>query len=353
MRRTVIMILLFWASAALSSADTLKLTLDKQFTLGKKDFLFESISSVCEDKAENFYVLDRKAFKVYKFSKDGKLLFSFGNRGQGPADYIAPHSIYLTNDGHLVVNEERHFVSIFNEMGKFIKRIKVPKGLGLFYLNENLYHCWLWTPEGKQQVLIDRKGQIKKKFYSIKRDTFSINFPDETGRMVMFNHFVEEYVPDFFFSRFGNQAVIGVNNKYEIILIDMNGAVKNKISRDLKPDIITPDEKDYFKNLIDEDTDLPDFTKKKFIKKIPGNKNFFQKVLISKKDIWVFGVKENLIDEDSLVPAELYDLDTSLKGTLKIKDVPEFISEENLYVIDSNEDDELLLTKFRFSIEKE
>lgn len=50
--------------------------LKKVLELGKEDLIFYSITSISEDRNRNFYVLDEKAYKIYKFTSNGKLLLS-------------------------------------------------------------------------------------------------------------------------------------------------------------------------------------------------------------------------------------------------------------------------------------
>ena len=350
MKKTLFFVLLGWASLCLFPESLLKLNLKKQFTLGDKDIFFQSIASVYEDKRENVLVLDQKAYKVYKFSTSGKRLIAFGDRGLGPGCFVNPHKIYVTTGGNIVVNEIRDFVSTFDENGKFLNRVKLPKGLDLIFLNSNLFYAWVWTPEGKQQVLIDKNGKILKTFFSVSRDKFSINAPDKTGRLVMFNYFTEEYTPSLLSHQYKDHAAIGVTDKYEILLIDKNGKILNKISRDVSPGIISGEEKEYFKRKITGSNKLPDFAKKKFLKKIPKYKNYFSNIVVSESLLWVFRIKEDVTRRDSFIPVDLFTFDMKFKGTLKIERIPYFISPKTIYFVDTNSEDDLLLVKYSYSL---
>ena len=109
------------------------------FELGKEGILFSSIESVCEDAQQNVYVLDRKASKIYKFSPDGKLLLSFGSKGQGPGEFQAPHDIFIAQNEHIIVSEDIAFVSMFNAEGEFIERISAEKGLALTFFGRESF----------------------------------------------------------------------------------------------------------------------------------------------------------------------------------------------------------------------
>ena len=68
MKKTVFLMLLFLfyilTSTNSYSEDTVDLNMKKVLEIGKGDLLFSSITSVYEDRENNFYVLDTKACKV-------------------------------------------------------------------------------------------------------------------------------------------------------------------------------------------------------------------------------------------------------------------------------------------------
>jgi hypothetical protein len=68
----------------LQAEKSLELKRGEILEIGREDMLFVSITSVCEDKDLNFYVLDSKEHKIFKFSEDGKLMFSTGSSGEIP-----------------------------------------------------------------------------------------------------------------------------------------------------------------------------------------------------------------------------------------------------------------------------
>lgn len=323
--------------------------LKKIFELGKDDLIFYSITSICEDRDGNFYVLDQKAYKIYKFSPRGKLLLSFGNKGQGPGDMQQPHYIRLTPESHLAVCEEIGYVSFFDTRGNFLKRIRVPKGLGLTFINNNLYYGWEWKKKSKQQALINDKGEILKSFFEVSRDSFSVSAPDETGRMVVTNFVAREYTPCLLFSGGTDYSVMAVGNRYEILLLNNKGEVEKRIQRDVKPAQISPKERDYFKNEINNRKNLHDFAKKAFIKKIPAVKNYFVDILLSEKYIFVFRVKEDVLDEQAFIPVDIFWLRGGFIGTAGFASQPMLISDKYAYYVESVDDD-LLLVKYSYKI---
>lgn len=349
MKKYLIVFLALLLSLTTFPQTDLKLKMTKDLVLNKKEIVFEEVSSICEDEKENFYVLDSKAFKVYKFSKNGETLAAFGNHGLGPSDFVSPHTVNLTPEGNIIVSENRDYISFFNETGRFLKRIKVPKGLGLYFIKDDLLLGWIWTPTGKQQVLLDQGGEILKSFFSIPRDSFSINARDETGRAVLFNYFAEEYTPFFVFCQYQDYAAIGVSNKYEILLMK-NVKELAKISRNEAPTPIKANEKKHFTEIIKTNYKLPDFAKKKFLKKIPPYKNYFNHILISDQYIWVFRIKDDITEDTAMIPVDLFGIDSLFKGKVYIQALPHYISKKYIYVVDTDSEDNLILIRYSFTL---
>jgi hypothetical protein len=351
-KKTIYVMMLLTLGYLLYPVNVLELKLEKVFEIGQKKIFFESITAVYEDEKENIYVLDEKAYKVYRFSNEGNLQLIFGNRGQGPGDFISPHSLYVTPDGNIIINDLRDYVSVFDKQGKFLNRIKISKGLDLNLLNPELFYGWIWTRKGKQQVLLDKNGEIKQSFFFVSNDDFSISLPDETGRLVMFNCFMNEYTPFLLFSHYKNYSIIGVTNKYEILMVNQKGKIIEKFYRDIKPGVIGPVEKEYFKNQINNNRNLPDFVKKKFIRKIPRYKNYFNHILISGQYIWLFRIKDNVFEQDSHIKVDIFNIDSKFIGTLAVKELPLFISAKYIYFEETNIQEDFLISKYKYDIKK-
>jgi hypothetical protein len=88
--------------------------------IGRAELLFGSIASVCEDDKADFYVLDQREQRVLKFSPDGRLLSTFGRKGQGPGDFQSPGRIVFTSRGELAVLEDLYYVSFHRTDGTFV-----------------------------------------------------------------------------------------------------------------------------------------------------------------------------------------------------------------------------------------
>ena len=63
--------------------------------------------------------------RMLKFSKDGKLIKTWGKRGGAPGDFATPHTLAMDSRGRLFVGDrENNRVQIFDQDGKFIEEWK-------------------------------------------------------------------------------------------------------------------------------------------------------------------------------------------------------------------------------------
>jgi sugar lactone lactonase YvrE len=59
--------------------------------------------------------------RVHKFSKEGKLLFSWGEPGSGPGQFAIPHSLVVDKQGRVyVADRENRRIQVFSKEGKLI-----------------------------------------------------------------------------------------------------------------------------------------------------------------------------------------------------------------------------------------
>ena len=333
-----------------ASEDELDIRTEKILELGKEGLLFNSIDSVCEDDKHNFYVLDRKDSKVYKFSSEGQHLLSFGSSGQGPGEFQAPHDIFITEDGQVVVSEDMDTVSIFNSNGDFVKRLSAEKGLALTYLNDNLFYAWEWNEEGQTQLLVDREGTVLKRFFSVSREDFSVAAPDESGRLVMFNFATPAISPSFIFNRSQTRFVTGINNRYEFSLYDYTGAKLSTIERDIKPQKLSARERDLLLQQMQEERNWPDWIMDKIRKSLSKVKTYFEDILLSENFIFVLRIPEDITKTEGRFPVDVFDIEGDFLGPASLPAQPLHVSELYFYAAVYDEDYNLLLLKFQYTI---
>ena len=230
----------------------MKLTIQKDLEVGRDNLMFGSIASVVEDEECNFYVLDRMEHKVYKFSPNGKLLLSFGQKGQGPGDFQNPHLLAYSSEGKLVVADELYNLSFLNQDGSFIERIHLDGRLGIGYIGEDRFYGWIWREEDRSQVMVNSRNDILETFFLVPKEAFSASAPDSSGRLVMFNYSREEFAPSLIFAHSGPYSAVGVGDIYDIPILDGKGKTFARIKRDIEPEKLSKKEKKFFEKDIEE-----------------------------------------------------------------------------------------------------
>jgi len=337
--------------AAPESSITIKL--DQPLEIGRKELLFGSIASICEDGQGNFYVLDRQEQRVFVFSPEGHLLTKFGQKGQGPGDFQSPGQIAFTSQGELAVLEDLFYVSYLKTDGTFIRRLDLNGRLGLGLVGPDHFYGWIRRPEDQQQVMVDRKNNVLGTFHTIAKDQFSVNLPDETGRAVMFNYSNDIYVPQFLYANGGHLSAVGISNRYEIVLLDESGQMVTSIRRDLKSQRFSREEKKYLERELQEfakSKGWPGRVARELGKKIPAAKNMISSIRISPENIFVFRFPPDITSQNGLLPVDVFTQKGEFVGTAEFPEVPLFISERAMYFSRAEVDGNVYLVRQLYSL---
>ena len=80
--------------------------------------------------------------RIFKFSKDGKLIKTWGKLGTGPGEFDGPHALAMDSKGRLFVGDRNNNrIQIFDQDGKFIdqwRQFSRPSGIYIDK-NDNIY----------------------------------------------------------------------------------------------------------------------------------------------------------------------------------------------------------------------
>jgi hypothetical protein len=218
--------------------------LKKDLVIGEKtekeDYWFSVLNSIAVDDSGNIYTLDPKEVKVRVFDTKGKLLRTFGRKGQGPGEFNGPGGIKVMPDGVLVVYDvlSRRFTYLTLN-GKFLKTVSVNK-----------------LPMGS--VRIDSRGFV----YQYKRDRGYkmvmelIKYDPDLNPIMKFHSFEKTRKPrvrnpfpeGYYFDVSKDDNMIWIlSTTYDMHVVDPNGKTIKRIVKDYDPVKITDSDKDRFR----------------------------------------------------------------------------------------------------------
>jgi len=137
------------------------LTLGERDVPGDDDRHFNKPTDVAFAANGDFYVSDGYGnSRVVKFDRDGKFLFSWGKKGSGPGEFNLPHAVRLDSKGNVyVADRENKRIQVFTPDGKFLRQL--AGGIapyGLFIAPGDL----LFVADGVKHeiVKLDQGGQV-------------------------------------------------------------------------------------------------------------------------------------------------------------------------------------------------
>ena len=336
-----------------SGVPALMITMGPALEIGRKDLLFASISSVCEDEGGDFYVLDRMEYKVHEFGPDGRPVLTFGRKGQGPGDFQSPNRIVHTAQKELAVLEDLGFVSFFGTDGAFRRRLDLNGRLGLGYVGPDRFYGWIWRPEDRQQVLVDAKNATVATFDVQPRDAFSVTMPDETGRSVMFNYASDIYVPEFLFDHNGSLSAVGISDRFRLALLDEEGRAIGTLSRDLVPQKISARERGFLEQGLAEfvkSKGWPARVGRELAKKIPSMKNTIRAVRISPSRVFVFRFAADITRPGAMAPVDVFTRRGEFVGTAELAEVPLFTGGKAMYFVRADDSGNVFLTRREYTV---
>lgn len=170
---------------------------------------FNQPTDVAVTPTGDMYVADGYGnARIHKFSPEGKLLFSWGEPGSGPGQFLAPHGVALDKNGRVyVADRHNNRVQIFDAFGKYItewKDINLPTHV-VVDKDQTVYVSELIPPgvsifdlDGKRLARWDNTGTTKENPLMVVLHSLAV---DSRGDLYVADIMPMEAGTPFFFTR--------------------------------------------------------------------------------------------------------------------------------------------------------
>lgn len=357
MKKSIFLAVVLFGIALFLGGQARELKLEKAVEIGAGSLTLENTYAVCEDGEENFYILDTRAFKVHKFDPTGKLLLSFGGKGEGPGEFRRPYRVYCPqgDDKGVVVTEVENYFSEFDGKGALVRKVNLLSSIGytlvLKYAGGDLFSALKMPEEGDSRlILVTGDGKTVNKSLLTSPPNYATL--ELNGQKLRYTLTRSEFSPTLVFDYYDGRSCAGMTRNYEILVLDGNGKVTAKIKRDTPQPTFTAKEKEFLKESINAMSRTPEPARRDAIKKIPEVKNFFYDVKISDRFVFVFRVGVDVSKENAPVPADVYTLDGKSYGSVEFPagETVLRITHKYVYTRKTDADDNLLVTKYKYSL---
>lgn len=300
-------------------------------------------------------VHDPKYKKNFLFSPEGKLIKSFGKRGEGPGEIKRQSFIFAV--GNTMIAPDGGKYHYFSKSGEYIKSVKTDPGPPpSLFLNLNqiirVTHSAFDVKDAKGNIhLIDLNTKKKKVLADF--EVFKGGAGDNDGEV--YEVIIPGLTPMMTTGLYANHLYYGMNDQYKITVIDSTGTVTGSFSLDRERRGVTKKQKqDLFKG-----SRIPPKAVAGIVKSLPSQKCHFEAIEGHNGKIFVYVAgmgkhrKNRAVDIFSLDGKYLYSgvFDFGKGYTLLFSPFGNFrIVKDHLYAVIENPDGEVSVVKYKIAL---
>ncbi len=231
---------------------------------GDENFIFNFISYLAVDNAENIYVADTREKHIKIFDSNGGFLRTIGREGQGPGEFGSIRYIRINSHDELVViDSNQRRMNYFSLEGDFLRSENLGTILGNI---QGMFHRQSWS------LSFDSKENcyIRAVIFDSKKAHFKIlKLDNETNRLTTIARTPEWNPseglnpdrPAELYSRVMKDDcfLYGYPGTYELKIFDPQGNIVKKITRDYEHVPLSAEEKEQQKKAYGEEFSIPPY----------------------------------------------------------------------------------------------
>ncbi|NOR15613.1 MAG: hypothetical protein GQ544_07915 [Candidatus Aminicenantes bacterium] len=128
--------------------------------------------------------------------------------------------------------------------------------------------------------------------------------------------------------------------------MDDNGDTVNTITHEAKRGALNKKERRYFEEHFKELGKMRGWSNsvvRDILKKIPKEKVFFDRILLSGTHVFVFRIPDDVAEESSPISVDVFKLNGQFLGATRVPAKPIFISKKRMHFVSSDEEGNIFL----------
>lgn len=311
-------------------------SLEEDLTLGKKEksegYLFERVRNIDIDKNDNIYVLDSRAVQIRIFDKNGELISTFGSEGQGPGEMQNPLFMQITRKEEVMVFDPLTRRLLFFSMeGKYLRQTSTAKIV-------NPMHPIKFDSKGELTALIvppPPMGGIELKKFDSNLDLLMMISKEEKDDSYLRRE-IRAMEPSLNCAIIQNDNIVwGYSKKYEFHVLNPEGKLIRKITKDYEPVNVTEEDQERYRQRLSR---VPNFGYKVIF---PNHFPAFSDMSVDEKGRIFLRTYERVKNKENFFYFDVFDTEGKY-----IAKVPIFVSlnrpfvwkKNKLYIIEEDEE---------------
>ena len=276
---------------------------------------FSTLNDFWVDEQENMFCVDGGDRKIKVFDKNGKPVFCFGQKGQGPGEFSYPNGIAVSKAGNIYIADAgRRSLIKFDNTGKFIHSIQIGSPIAkirMFDSGNIVLEIARFAVRKEIKESIFELAIYDANLKEVKTGIFEKPVENYAWINVSKEHIVTQqipFAPKIVWHIIGNQLYVGYTDEFKISVFDESGNYVKNFSKNVDREKVTGDEKNKWierklKNFKDRPGFVPEIMKESLEKvNLPSLKPAFTVLGEMDNGLIVFGNPG-----ESEFPATLFD----------------------------------------------